>query len=117
MESRKVVVVVEPTYHKNAETEEVAASFEAMGLTAFGMTEEVALAELKKVFVLDIQFNRKKNQLAEHLERLGVQWSWADEFSDEYEETSLESVPVREPPSAVRSWRRLRDESGLKMAA
>lgn len=87
--SRTVVVVTRVTMIKLERREDVfAARFKSLGLTAYGHTTSEAMRNLKKMFNRFIHLHRNAGTLEARLEQAGVEWSWADEYMGNYEDTN-----------------------------
>ena len=93
----RLVVVISPLSLAHSEAEGIyAARFGELGLTSFGKTPEDAITKVKRMFNAFIHSCREFGLLESTLDRLGVQWHWADEYPDdgpEYENTN-ETAPA-----------------------
>ena len=86
--TRKVVIPVHLTYFSNDDLNIIAAHSQELGLTGYGNSEEEARQSFKKVFCLFVQTSRAEGFLEDMLNRLGVEWKWADESSETFEDVS-----------------------------
>ena len=85
--TRKVVVSVHLEFFRNEEGV-FAAHSKALGLTGYGQAEGEARASFKRVFSAFIQVSRDEGFLERMLNRIGVEWRWADEYETAYEDVS-----------------------------
>lgn len=100
MEQRKVVVPIHLKYFRNEDMDVLAVHSEELGLTGYGCTEEEARESFKRVFSAFIQVSRSKGFLENMLNRIGVDWHWADEYEKPYEDVS-ERFPANSGGSFV----------------
>ena len=86
--ARKVVIPVRLKYFRNEGLSVIAAHSHELGLTGFGSSEDEAREAFKKVFSLFVHVSRTEGFLEDILNRLGVDWKWADESPEDYEDVS-----------------------------
>ena len=97
MEGR-VVVVVKPSVYRHKTRDTFLARCGALRLTtAYGKSEEAAIVKLKQLFNNEINYHRSHGQLEKRLNKLGVEWYWADDYGSDYEDTDLLVETVSEP--------------------
>ncbi len=97
---RRVVVTVEEELSRHEASGTVAARYDALGLTAYGTTEDEASAELRRLFGRDVDYYRGKGLLERRLNLLGVEWCWADEYPADgppYEDAGSAAAPASPP--------------------
>lgn len=103
LDYRRVVVVVTPEIRQGATHSSVAARFDNLGLHAYGRSGEEAELNLRKLFAEDVAYYRKLNKLAEHLNRLGLEygkdWYWEDDYP-------ADGLPIQDAIPAVPAVRR-----------
>ena len=87
-----VVVDVQPALQINEDLGLTAARYEQLGLVAYGKDRAEAVSELKRVFNYIIRFHRERGQLPAYLERMGVNWTPASEYSGRYENTNTGQI-------------------------
>ncbi len=75
-----------------------------MGLTAYGHTEKEALDELIKLFNFDIHYHRKKGVLEAHLDNLGVDWSYDNEYEGDFIDTNELTGGTITSSNSSRRW-------------
>ena len=95
---RRVVVTVEEELSRHEASGTVAARYDALGLTAYGTTEDEAAAELRRLFGRDVDYYREKGLLERRLDLLGVEWCWADEYpagGPPYEDAGSVAAPAQ----------------------
>ena len=100
-DNRMVVVVTRATMVKLEKRDTVfAIRFKKLGLTAYGHTKSEAMSNLKLLFNRFIHIHRDAGILEARLEKAGVEWSWADEYTGEYKDTNQPEPADQELPSA-----------------
>ena len=99
-DNRMVVVVTRATTVRLESHDDVfAARFKKLGLTAYGHNKTEAMSNLKKLFNRFIHLHRDGGTLEARLEQAGVEWSWADEYTGNYEDTNQEKHAPAEQSS------------------
>ena len=91
LEERRVVVIVKEDLYEQEARGTFAARYDSMRLTAYGKTAGEASTKLKRLFNQEINYYRGKGLLKQRLERLGVEWYWANQYPADrapYEDTS-----------------------------
>lgn len=116
-EERKVVVIVSPAFLYCKEINTFAAHVKPLGLTGYGDTEDAASRRVKAMFADAVQAHRARGDLAEWLDKSGLEWSWFDEYKGdnpvEHTRGAVEKPAVSGVTATV-SWR---DYDALAMAA
>jgi hypothetical protein len=92
-----VVVVLKPMFERYGKHALWAARFQDMGLTAYGMTQEQALDNLKHMFHLRIQALRRRGLVAAELSRLKARWSWERDYPEDWIPYEHANEPAGEP--------------------
>lgn len=100
---RKVVIPVRLKYFHNEGLSVTAAHSHELGLTGYGDSREEARESFKKVFSLFVHVSRTEGFLEDILNRLGVVWKWADEFSEDYEDVSKLRPSISDTPVSERT--------------
>ena len=99
MDAREVVVKTALSIEERGDGRVFAARLKELGLTAYGQSPAEAKSKVKRQFNTLINEYRKLGLLEQRLNRVGVEWRWRDEYSDEnapIEETAPDSPVVRE---------------------
>ena len=101
-DNRTVVVVTKATMVRLEKRDHTvfAARFTKLGITAYGHTKSEAVSNLKLLFNRFIHIHRDAGLLKARLEKAGVEWSWADEYTGKYEDTNQPEPADQEFPSA-----------------
>lgn len=77
---RKVVVIVSLAFLYNKKINTFAVRVKPLGITAYGDTEDAASRRVKTMFADAVQAHRMRGDLAEWLNKSGLEWSWLDEY-------------------------------------
>ena len=116
-DERIVVVIVSPVFLYCKEINTFAAHVKSLGLTGYGDTEDAASRRVKTMFADAVQAHRMRGDLAEWLDRSGLEWSWFDEYEGdnpvEHTRGAVEK-PATSGKIPAASWR---DYDALAMAA
>ena len=108
MSDRMVVVLTPMSFYRHRSRDVFAARFKALGLTAYGYTEDEANAACKKLFNKFIHGHRERGTLEEILNRCEVEWYWEDEYpasKPSYENTNLPTATrSASPPAKEPQW-------------
>ena len=103
--SDKMVVVLTPMrFYRHRNGDVFAARFKALGLTAYGYSQDESIAACKKLFNKFIHGHRERGTLVELLNRSGVEWYWEDEYpanKPKFDNTNL-STPTRSASPTVK---------------
>ena len=97
-ETGLVVVITELSVQRHERHDCYVARFDKLALTAYGDTREAAISNYKKVFNRFIHQHREAGLLKRRLDKSGVVWCQANEFSGEYEDTNELTDEHADPP-------------------
>ena len=92
---RRVVVFVKERHYRHKVKGTVAATYDSMGLVAYGKTRDEASSNLKRLFDEDIAYHREHDTLEAYLNRLDLRWVWDDEFLKTPEYEGGDYIPLR----------------------
>lgn len=114
---RKVVVIVSPVFLYSKELDTFAAHVKSLGITGYGDTEDAASRRVKTMFADAVQAHRMRGDLAEWLDKSGLEWSWFDEYDGDAPVEHARGAVAKKAASDTVSFASWRDYDALGMVA
>ena len=116
-EERKVVVIVSPVFLYSKELDTFAARVKPLGITAYGDTEDAASRRVKTMFADAVQAHRMRGDLADWLDKSGLEWSWLDEYDGDAPVEHARGAAAKKVASGGVLFASWRDYDALGMVA
>lgn len=116
-EERKVVVIVSPVFLYSKEIDTFAARIKPLGITAYGDTEDAASRRAKTMFADAAQAHRMRGDLAEWLDKSGLEWSWLDEYAGDAPVEHARGAVAKKAAQSSRIFASWQEYSALAVAA
>ena len=117
---RQVVVNIQYLVEEHSEDKVIAVRFPALGLTAYGETENEAVHDLKQLFNKFVHTYRNAGLLEEVLNRAGVEWWWRGQYPADRPEVEDTNVSGPTPASLrvihQKAWHPIDNKSGRDSA-